>query len=252
VVTSALGDRLSKHPRYMLISHIPTGLWLLSSLADLLAIATGRGLFVRLAQLAQVGGVFGAVGLHLLRPTTPPAPNATMEQRDLAHLHGWINNALPAIFGLSAGLHAGARRRPGIGAALLTLLGVVGLFASRALARRREESGDAIGAASAHADFVPVASIADLAPGTMKMVEIDNHTVALANVDGTIHAFSNVCPHRSGPLAEGTLKGEMVTCPWHDSSFSVRTGAVSGGPAREGIPTYAVRLDGDQILVQRP
>jgi nitrite reductase/ring-hydroxylating ferredoxin subunit len=252
VVSSAIGDRLSRHPQSMLISHLPTGLWLASSLVDLLAIVTGRAFFLRLAQLAQTGGVLGTLALHLLRPAAAPGPNATIEQRDLAHLHTWLNNALPVIFGLSAGLHAGARRRPGAGAVLLTLLGVAGLFASRELNRRREAPAPAAGAGPARDEFVPVAALADLAPGTMKMVEVDNHTIALANVDGTVYAFSNVCPHRSGPLAEGTLRGDVVTCPWHASSFNVRTGAVAGGPARTGIPTYAVRLEGDQILVQRP
>ncbi|MCC6627980.1 MAG: Rieske 2Fe-2S domain-containing protein [Chloroflexi bacterium] len=94
--------------------------------------------------------------------------------------------------------------------------------------------------------------LAAIAPGTMTMVEVDNHTIALANVDGEICAFSNVCSHRNGPLAEGTLDGGRVTCPWHHGVFDVRTGAVIAGPPRTGVPTYAVRVDGDQILVQRP
>jgi nitrite reductase/ring-hydroxylating ferredoxin subunit len=255
LVSTALGDRLRASRAGFIIAHVPTGLWLLSGVADLLAIASGRTTFVRLAWLAQLVGVIGTVGLHLVRPARPPVSGAPLAEQDLAHLHDWLNNALPVVFALSVGRRTGpalARRRPPAGAVLLTLLGVAGLFLSRELAKRRADDAPADAATDAADAFVPVATLADVAPGTMTMVEVDNHTIALANVDGDICAFSNVCSHRSGPLAEGTLDGDQVTCPWHKGVYNVRTGAVVSGPPPTSVPTYAVRVDGDQILIQRP
>ena len=43
-----------------------------------------------------------------------------------------------------------------------------------------------------------VATLADIAPGRMCFVEVDGLPIALANVDGTIYAFGDVCRHQGG------------------------------------------------------
>jgi nitrite reductase/ring-hydroxylating ferredoxin subunit len=48
--------------------------------------------------------------------------------------------------------------------------------------------------------------------------------VRLALVEGSIVAFSALCPHWLGPLDETPLEGAIVRCPWHDYRFDVRTG----------------------------
>ena len=56
----------------------------------------------------------------------------------------------------------------------------------------------------------------------------------------------------SGPLVEGELEGETVTCPWHASIFNVKSGEVIEDPAENAIPTYEVRVEGDEIQVRKP
>jgi nitrite reductase/ring-hydroxylating ferredoxin subunit len=48
--------------------------------------------------------------------------------------------------------------------------------------------------------------------------------VAVFNVGGEFYAIDNSCPHRGGPLGEGELEDCIVTCPWHEFRFDVRTG----------------------------
>lgn len=79
---------------------------------------------------------------------------------------------------------------------------------------------------------------ADLASGAMRAVEVDGSRVAVANVDGTLHAFQDTCTHRSCSLADGTLAATVVTCPCHGSQFDVATGEVLRGPAKEPLQTY--------------
>ncbi len=101
-------------------------------------------------------------------------------------------------------------------------------------------------------DFIKVAKVDDLEDGELMPVEVDGEPVCLAKVDGEVYAFTDDCTHIGGPLNEGELDGEVLTCPWHGAQFDVRSGKVLRGPARQDIQTYAVRVDNDDILVSIP
>jgi 3-phenylpropionate/trans-cinnamate dioxygenase ferredoxin subunit len=73
--------------------------------------------------------------------------------------------------------------------------------------------------------------------------------VALCNVDGQIYAVANVCTHDDGPLGEGYLLGDEIECPRHGARFNVRSGTVRGLPAIIPIPTFEVKIEGDDVLV---
>ena len=100
--------------------------------------------------------------------------------------------------------------------------------------------------------FVKVAATGELPPGQMKLVEVGEHRVVLANVGGTFYAFGDECTHANGPLSEGVLEGVRVECPWHGSVFDVTTGRPVRPPARQPVPVYAVRLEGDSVLLAVP
>ena len=98
------------------------------------------------------------------------------------------------------------------------------------------------------AEFVKVASLSELAPGSAKAVEVKGKAIALFNVEGTIYATDNTCLHRGGPLGEGELMGEVVTCPWHQWEYNVRTGELVGDSSVK-ITTYPVQIEGSDIKV---
>lgn len=99
------------------------------------------------------------------------------------------------------------------------------------------------------AQFVKVASVSELAPGSAKAVEVNGKAVALFNVGGTIYATDGTCLHQGGPLGEGDLTGEVVVCPWHQWEYNVRTGEAVGDSALK-VATYAVQVDGSDIKVE--
>jgi glycine betaine catabolism B len=101
-------------------------------------------------------------------------------------------------------------------------------------------------------EFVKIAETKDIAPGMSVLVELEGERIALFNVDGTFYAIGDVCTHAGGPLSEGELDGETVTCPWHGAQFDVRTGEVVGPPAPEPVPGYRVKTEGADILIERP
>ena len=98
--------------------------------------------------------------------------------------------------------------------------------------------------------LIKVAETKDVSPGTAKVVQAEGRSIALFNVAGTFHAIDNTCPHRGGPLGEGELADEVVTCPWHGAKFNVKTGEVLGPPARQGVQSFPVTVQGNDVLVE--
>jgi nitrite reductase/ring-hydroxylating ferredoxin subunit len=96
--------------------------------------------------------------------------------------------------------------------------------------------------------FVYAAKARDIAPGQIREIQLDRITIALANVGGQFHALSNTCLHRGGPLGQGSLQGNLVTCPWHGWAFDVTSGKVSGSPSA-GVDHYPVELRGGDVYV---
>lgn len=99
-------------------------------------------------------------------------------------------------------------------------------------------------------NFVKVAAVTEVAPGGAKLVEVEGHTLALFNVGGTFYAIDNTCTHVGGPLAEGTVEGEEVECPWHGARFSVKTGKVLNPPAGSDVKAYPVRVSGSDVEIE--
>jgi nitrite reductase/ring-hydroxylating ferredoxin subunit len=99
--------------------------------------------------------------------------------------------------------------------------------------------------------FRPVASVAELPEGSLLEVTQSGRLYALCNVGGEVRALSGVCPHHGGPLGQGALEGSYVACPWHAWQFDSATGAcVFNDELR--IPTYPVRIEEGQILIDIP
>lgn len=66
--------------------------------------------------------------------------------------------------------------------------------------------------------------------------------------EAEIFAATNSCPHKGGPLSEGIVHGQSVTCPLHNWVFDLNTGEARGADAGR-ITIYPVRLEEDRILL---
>lgn len=100
------------------------------------------------------------------------------------------------------------------------------------------------------AELVTVAKISEVGAGQAKAVDVKGQTIALFNVGGTFYAIEDTCTHVGGPLSEGEVQGTAVTCPWHGAQFDVTSGKVLGPPAAEGVKSYPVRVEGDEIKLE--
>jgi len=97
-----------------------------------------------------------------------------------------------------------------------------------------------------------VAKVHELKDGDMKEVKVGETTVLLARIEGKFHAVSGICTHYGGNLAEGTCKGDRVYCPWHMSAFNMITGDLEEPPALDAVPRFAVRVEGEDVIVSVP
>ncbi|XES78563.1 MAG: Rieske (2Fe-2S) protein [Candidatus Bathyarchaeia archaeon] len=107
------------------------------------------------------------------------------------------------------------------------------------------------------AGYVRVASTSEVPVGKMKKVTLEDKEVLIANVNGTYYAIGNLCTHFGGDLSQGTLEGNVVTCPNHNSKFDVITGKVVVPPTEalgraeiEDEPQYAVKVEKQDILIK--
>ncbi len=79
---------------------------------------------------------------------------------------------------------------------------------------------------------------------------VDGEQVAVFRLrDGSLRALSAVCPHRGGPIADGTVDQHVVMCPLHQHASDLETGcsATGAGPLR----TYQVTADEERNIVLR-
>jgi nitrite reductase/ring-hydroxylating ferredoxin subunit len=99
-------------------------------------------------------------------------------------------------------------------------------------------------------EFAKVATVDELSENTAKLVEAGGKRIALIRTEKGYCAIDDACPHRGGPLSEGEVEENEVTCPWHGARFNIETGDALSPPAPSGVSCYAVRLEGDEILLE--
>ncbi len=96
-----------------------------------------------------------------------------------------------------------------------------------------------------------VCPLAELPPGTMKLVHAGEISVGVYNVDGELYAIEDRCSHDDGPLVEGDWEPDeaIVICPRHGATFDIRTGKALTLPAYQPVETFPVRVDGSLVKV---
>ena len=97
-----------------------------------------------------------------------------------------------------------------------------------------------------------VAKISDFDAKAMVLAKVGDVKVLLSRVDGEIYATGATCPHNGASLDKGVLCDRRVVCPWHNASFDVTTGEQLCPPGLDGLPSYPVTLEGDDIVVELP
>jgi nitrite reductase (NADH) small subunit len=96
--------------------------------------------------------------------------------------------------------------------------------------------------------LVRAAAKGEILPGTIHEFQLHGTAVALANVEGKFFAVNSVCLHQGGPLGEGEMDRQVVTCPWHGWQFDVTNGQLLTNAAVT-LACYPVEIRGEDVFV---
>jgi 3-phenylpropionate/trans-cinnamate dioxygenase ferredoxin subunit len=97
--------------------------------------------------------------------------------------------------------------------------------------------------------FVKACALADLPDEGALAVEIEDTPVAVVRVGDDVYALRDVCSHAEVALTEGDVYDNTIECWLHGSCFDLRTGKPTNPPATRPVPTYRVKIEGDDVYV---
>jgi nitrite reductase/ring-hydroxylating ferredoxin subunit/uncharacterized membrane protein len=230
------------HPLHPALVVLPLGCWTTTMVLDLAGMEDAADLSLQL-------GVFGA----LAAAATGAAQwqDTWGKARRLGFLHASLNLGAAGIYIASGMLRAQGARKTGV---LLSSLGYgVGLFSAWLGGDLAYDLGIGVNHtafAEPPSDWTEVLNESDLAENTPRRVVAKGVPIMVLRQGPEIFAIAATCSHLGGPLDEGQLADETVTCPWHGSVFSVRDGMVLHGPATMPQPDFDVRVQGGRIAVR--
>jgi 3-phenylpropionate/trans-cinnamate dioxygenase ferredoxin subunit len=101
-------------------------------------------------------------------------------------------------------------------------------------------------------EFVRACALSEVPEEGALGVEVAAVPVAIVRAEGEVYAIRDVCSHEEVPLSEGEVYDHTVECWLHGSCFDLRTGKPTGPPATQAVPTYQVKIDGDDVFVALP
>lgn len=100
-------------------------------------------------------------------------------------------------------------------------------------------------------DFTKVATVADIPPGSKKVVFHAGKRVMVANIEGEYFAVDDTCTHAQCSLGgEGFLDGHTITCGCHGGQFDIATGKVLALPPTIDLATYEIKVEGSDVLIK--
>jgi nitrite reductase/ring-hydroxylating ferredoxin subunit/uncharacterized membrane protein len=243
------GTTLLGHPLHPAITDVPIGAWTVGVLCDWLFVTTG--VVPAIAGDVALGVGVAAAVLAAMSGLTDHHETSGFERRT-ATVHGLTMTTVLVVEAVSLVM----RRSPDlrVSAILISSLGYLLALAGSYVGGHLTFG---IGSVVNHnaffegpAEFVKVGSRTDFPEGEMRRVEAKGLPVVIMRRDGLLHAIGAVCAHAGGPLEQGKLNGDVVTCPWHSSRFRFEDGKVVGGPATFDQPALVVRERGGIVEVK--
>lgn len=100
--------------------------------------------------------------------------------------------------------------------------------------------------------WVALLPLQDIPRRGARCVDTPDGKIALfRTMDDQVYAIEDHCPHKGGPLSQGIVHGDSVTCPLHNYVISLSTGEVQG--VDDGVvATFELRIRDSMIELSWP
>ncbi|WP_230466009.1 Rieske (2Fe-2S) protein [[Actinomadura] parvosata] len=108
------------------------------------------------------------------------------------------------------------------------------------------QSGASTSASSAPQAGGALAKTADIPVGGGTVFK-DQKVVVTQPTAGEFKAFSAICTHKGCPV--GSVEGDAIVCPCHNSKFAITDGSVTAGPAEKPLAAQQIKVENDQIML---
>ena len=99
-------------------------------------------------------------------------------------------------------------------------------------------------------ELVKLCDLAQVEEGKILYVEILGCDYIVVRQAEEVFALDGTCTYDWTRLDGGSLDGEVVTCPNGGGQFNIRTGEVVKEPPSFPLQTYAVTLEGEEVLAE--
>jgi nitrite reductase/ring-hydroxylating ferredoxin subunit/uncharacterized membrane protein len=244
-----------RHPLHPLLTDIPIGAWTLAAIFDIIwLLARGTNIWsARAAEAAIIIGILGA--LAAVVTGLADWSDTYGAERGVGFWHGLLNSTALLLYIISLIIRLSIGSGESLAAAILGFVGLATLVVAGYLGGEMVfGKGTAVNHTAweaASEDFSAVLTVDQMADKQLRRVLVNGVPVVLLRLGEQYAAISATCTHAGGPLDEGTLEGDVITCPWHGSRFSMRTGRVLTGPASISAPRYSVRVRDGNIELKR-
>lgn len=97
--------------------------------------------------------------------------------------------------------------------------------------------------------FIDIAALADIPRQGARVIRSAQGCIALfRTLDDRVFALEDRCPHKGGPLSEGMVHGDRVTCPLHNRVFDLNSGAAQGAD-QGAVRTFPIRVENGRVLI---
>lgn len=99
---------------------------------------------------------------------------------------------------------------------------------------------------------VRICGVNDVEPNSARRFDVGEHRLAVVRIGDEWFVIGDRCSHANYSLSEGELWTDEyeIECPKHGSVFSLKTGDPQSLPATKPVPTYVVRISGDDVMIE--
>jgi nitrite reductase/ring-hydroxylating ferredoxin subunit len=98
-------------------------------------------------------------------------------------------------------------------------------------------------------DWIDIGPLEELPEGCPALRKAEGDRFVCVRRGGEVDALDDRCPHQGYPLSQGTLRGRVLTCAWHNWKFDLDTGNCTFGG--ESVRRYPTRIEGGRVLLYR-